>query len=509
MLMLLAFLGTSFALTLVITPILRSWAARVGLVDRPDGRRKLHRQAVPLAGGLAILISSVAVLSLGVTLSNPWQQLLQAQSDTLVGLLLAAIVICAVGVADDWRGMRGRHKLFGQLLAVSIVISSGVEVENVHLFGWEIMLGPLALPLTAFWLLGAINSLNLLDGLDGLLGSVGAIICLALVAMAVASGHWATAAVAACLLGALLAFLCFNFPPASIYLGDCGSMLIGLVVGVLAIQSSLKAPATVAMAAPAALMTIPIFDSLAAITRRRLTGRSIYTTDRGHIHHSMLSRGLSGTRVLLVIGTLCSLIVVGVLASLILRSELLAVIAGLTVVFVLIVTRLFGHAEFLLLKERLLECCTPGRQVNGRTRQMEVRLQGSADWKLFWLSLTTHAEDLKLQSMCLDVNAPAIHESYHARWGRSSREEEMTTLWRAELPLMVNGQVIGRLELTGLPDEQPISSKVATLSTWVEAFEIALSRLTESRSDSGKALTDSHWPNARTESVTEADPISL
>ncbi len=152
--------------------------------------------------------------------------------------------------------------------------------------------------------------------MDGLLSSMGALLSLAMAVLAAASGYTETAAVAVALAGALLAFPCFNFPPASIFLGDCGSMLVGLVIGVLAIHSSLEAPATVALAAPAALLVIPIFDTPAAITRRTLTGRSITTTDRGHIHHCLLRTGLSARRVLGVVAGVCLLVVVGTLSSL-------------------------------------------------------------------------------------------------------------------------------------------------------------------------------------------------
>src|SRR5439155_8367461 len=140
-------------------------------------------------------------------------------------------------------------------------------------------------------LLGAINSLNLIDGMDGLLGSVGLILSLALAVMAALAGHWGAAAVAVALAGALLGFLPFNLPPASVFLGDSGSMLVGLVLGTLAIQSSLKAPATIALATPVALLILPIFDTTVAILLRTMTGRSLYTTDRGHLLHRLLRFG--------------------------------------------------------------------------------------------------------------------------------------------------------------------------------------------------------------------------
>src|SRR5436190_969261 len=162
-------------------------------------------------------------------------------------------------MADDMGRLRGRHKVLGQVAAVCLVMSFGVQVHTVHLFDYKLELGLLSILFTAFLLLGAINSLNLLDGMDGLLCCVGAIICVAMAATALVSQNLIAACISLSLAGALLGFLRYNFPPATIFLGDSGSMLIGLVIGVLAIQSSLKGPAAIALVAPTAVLIIPIF----------------------------------------------------------------------------------------------------------------------------------------------------------------------------------------------------------------------------------------------------------
>jgi UDP-GlcNAc:undecaprenyl-phosphate GlcNAc-1-phosphate transferase len=471
--------GLSLVACLLLTPLARGLARRCGLVDRPDGRRKMHDRAIPVAGGLAILVSSVAVLAAAAVVPNPLQEALAAQGGTLFGLLLGAVTICAIGVADDARGLRGRHKLLGQLLAVGIVLGSGVLVDSLEVFGWRIELGVLALPFTAFWLLGAINSLNLLDGMDGLLGSIGLIVCLALALLAGAYGHGAAAGVAVVLAGSLLGFLRYNFPPASVFLGDSGSMLVGLTVGVLAIQSSLKGPATAALAAPVALLILPIFDTTAAIVRRKLTGRSLYTTDRGHLHHCLLRTGLSSRGVLLLVAVLSLVTVGGVLASIAWKSEPLALLSALVVVAILVLTRLFGHAELLLVHKRCTALAVsllkpPAGQ---RVQQLEVRLQGTGDWKELWARLTAHALELNLKSVRLDVNAPAIQEGYHARWDRHHDEGESSEVWRAEMPLSAAGQSVGRLEITGLRSDGFAWNTMAAVARLVEEIESAVSDL--------------------------------
>jgi UDP-GlcNAc:undecaprenyl-phosphate GlcNAc-1-phosphate transferase len=472
--------GAAAAVCLLLTPLVRTAALRLGLVDEPDGRRKIQARPVPIAGGVAVLLTVAFVLALTFSFDGPWWEALSERKLTFLGLAAAAVVVGLAGVIDDYRGLRGLHKLFGQAVAVAIVIACGVRVDSLRLFGHDVQLGIFAVPFTVIWLLGAINSLNLIDGMDGLLGSVGCIICTSLSVMAFWNQHFAAAAIAAAMAGSLLGFLCFNFPPATVYLGDCGSMLIGLVVGVLAIESSLKGPATVALTAPAALLIIPILDTSAAIVRRKLTGRSIYTTDRAHLHHVLLGRGLSNRGVLLLVSSLCGIASVGAFASLYLNSETWALLSVFMVVLLLVVTRLFGHAEFLLIKERLLAVLFAVRYGNqqGRVHQSTVRLQGSADWKDVWQHVVASAMEMDLQAVTLDVNAPALHEGYHARWGRVPADTETPSVWRAEIPLAVRGQIVGRLEFAGQYDGDPVGEKIAQVGKVVETVELALAGLT-------------------------------
>jgi UDP-GlcNAc:undecaprenyl-phosphate GlcNAc-1-phosphate transferase len=472
--------GLALAVCLLVTPLVRTVALSWGLVDEPDGRRKIHARPIPIAGGVAVLLTAAVVLAGAFSVAGPWRDAVSDRWLTLFGLAGAAIVIAVVGVADDYYGMRGRTKLLWQLLAVGIVMFCGVQVDKVRLFGQDHPLGLLAIPFTAFWLIGAINSLNLIDGMDGLLGCLGCIICASLAAMAYMNQHFHVAVIAIAMAGSLLGFLCFNFPPATIFLGDCGSMLIGLVVGVLAIESSLKGPATVALAAPAALLIIPILDTSAAIVRRKLTGRSIYTTDRGHLHHVLLRHGLSNGYVLLLVGALCLVAGSGAFLSLYYNSEALALVSALVVVGLLVATRLFGHAEFLLIKERILAVLFAVRygHEQGRVHQSSVRLQGSANWKDVWQHVTTYAEQLQLRSVYLDVNAPSLHEGYHARWGRVPADAETPSFWRAEIPLAVRGQIVGRLEFTGQYGGNPIAEKITQVARIVEDVEMALAALT-------------------------------
>jgi UDP-GlcNAc:undecaprenyl-phosphate GlcNAc-1-phosphate transferase len=471
---LLVIAAASCALSLLLTPLARHLAAHWGLLDRPDGRRKVHARATPVVGGPALYLACAGALFAALAGSPQVREFLLPHAHALLGLLLAAVVICAVGIADDQGRLHGRHKLAGQVLAILILVAFGVSVNRIHLFGWDIELGLLAVPFTVLWLLGAINALNLLDGVDGLLNSVGLIVCVALAVLGLLQDQPGAACVATALAGALLGFLRYNFPPASVFLGDSGSMLIGLVIGTLAIQGGLKGPATVALAAPTALLTIPFLDTVAAIVRRKFTGRSIYTTDRGHLHHCLERRGFSSRGILLCVSLFCLLTVCGALATQALRSEVFAVASALAVIAILVVSGLFGQAECVLVREQFRAAVRDYLNVRstGRGRQIEVRFQGSGDWKGLWDALVHCARGLDLKTVRLNVNAPALGEGYHAQWGDARDDTEEATLWRAEIPLSHCGHTLGRLEISGPREGQAMWLKIAAVAEVLIAYEV-------------------------------------
>lgn len=504
---LLALFGVSFGLSLLLTPLARSIARKCGLTDKPDQRRKLQSDAIPVAGGIAVFLASLATIGLMfLTGYAEWEEEFASQSFQWIGLGLASLVITCVGVADDLGKLRGRHKLLGQIVAIGILISSGMVVQTIRLAGFELDLGILAIPFTAFFLLGAINSLNLLDGMDGLLSTVALIVTLAFAIMAIMGDKWATACIAVTLAGSVLGFLRYNFPPASIYLGDAGSMLIGLVIGSLAIKSSLKGPATIALAAPLAILAIPILDTTAAIFRRKLTGRSIYTTDRGHLHHCLLRQGFSKITVLFFVAMFCLLAVAGTLLSITLNVEWLALLAAVIVAVILVQMRWFGHGEMLLVSDRLKSVAASIMKLQGpRAHDSAIQLQGTGAWSEQWSRLMNAAQDMNMRTVRLDINAPALHESYHARWVNPCGDdfEEGDSTWSAAIPLVWRGQTVGRLEVTGGRDGQPVWKKIALLSEHIGELELILCRLAE---DAG-LMIQPMWDFA--EPIAETADLSL
>ncbi|HWB10181.1 MAG TPA: MraY family glycosyltransferase [Pirellulales bacterium] len=473
----LAIMAIAFVTSIVGTFAAQRLAPRIGLTDRPDGHRKTQREPVALGGGAAVLLGLLASLVAVWALPNPLHDRLLENAHDIAALLAAGGAIVLLGLADDRFNLRGRQKLLGQVLVTVALASAGFTISKLRIFDVNIELGLLSIPFTVFWLLGAINALNFIDGIDGLASTVGIILSMAIGILSMLTGHFTEGIVAWAFAASLLGFLCFNFPPARIYLGDAGSMLIGLFVGALAIRASLKGPATVALAAPLAIWTIPIFDVTAAIVRRRLTGRSVYTTDRGHLHHRLLDATGNNALVVAMIGVACAVTCAGATLSVHYNNDLLAFGSIIPVVGILVATRVFGHVEVLLLTTHMRAL---GRSMlrplpRGEAGAVEAsfRLQGSRPWDEIWEALTEFADKLDLAAIRLDVNLPALAEDFHASWRRPSQHHR-EELWRTEIPLWMGSQMIGRLIVSG---ERRGGSSCAHIERLMDLLEPLESRL--------------------------------
>ncbi len=346
-----AFLITLMALTMTLSACLTvsvRWLAwRWQVVDRPDKKRKLHHGRVPLWGGVAIYLA----MSLGLlaAIQRP-QAAGHPLSKLAMALIPAAGLACLFGALDDVWAFRSRRKLVLQFFSVLPVVLAGYWIDRIVVFSCPIALGWFGVPLTILWLIGCINALNLIDGMDGLASVVGLSTAGMMSVIAMSMGNPHVAVIAVVLAGAIGGFLVYNFPPASIFLGDSGSAVIGLMLGILGIQGAMKTSATLSITAPAVIMTLPMFDVVMAVVRRTLTGRRFDAADRQHIHHQLLDRGLSPWQVLCIAGAFCLTTGAAATAATVFRWDALAWIAALTLIVLVIRLRLFGHYEFALLK---------------------------------------------------------------------------------------------------------------------------------------------------------------
>ncbi len=328
----------AFIISLVLTPICRDVFRSYGVVDQPDAR-KVHRYPIPRVGGLAIAISYLVAY----ILVRPEEGSPLAQQLSLVWKLLpGAAMAFGIGLLDDLFNLRAWIKLLGQLAAAGLACVGGVRILSIGGAPtdawWNI-------PLTVLWLLACMNAFNLVDGLDGLAVGVGLFATLTVFTAAMMQHNMVLAVATLPLAGALLAFLCYNFNPATIFLGDSGSLLIGFLLGCYAAIWSNKSATLLGMTAPLMALSIPLLDVALAIVRRFLRHQPIFGADRGHIHHRLLDRGFTPRRVVLVLYALCGLaaafsLLQGVVHSF---SIALVVLFGL---FVLLGVQYLGYAEF-------------------------------------------------------------------------------------------------------------------------------------------------------------------
>jgi len=283
-----------FLLAMVVTmawlPVFGRLATRWGIVDQP-GVRKVHKIAVPRVGGLAMVIGVLVAALIVIPLApdDRW-------------FLVAAGVLAAFGAADDRFDLDYRIKLLGQIIAILIVALAGhAQIHSITLD--ERLMLPLwiSLPFTVIFLIGITNAINLADGLDGLAGGT-TFLCLGALAMlAHSSGQMVTAALSLAFAGAILGFLRFNTYPASVFMGDAGSQLLGFAVGVLSLRATQSGTSALSAATPILLLALPILDTLSVMVQRVSEGRSPFSADKNHIHHKLLALGFDHHEAVMVI----------------------------------------------------------------------------------------------------------------------------------------------------------------------------------------------------------------
>jgi len=281
---LLAF-GLAFTAAAVLTPLTGRLARRIGAVDAVK-ERGLAREATPLLGGLAIL---AAVLLAGV--------LFLPETQRWRGILAAAVLITTVGAIDDWRELSPSVKLAGQFAAGLICVLSGVEVDNVTLpFLGALSFDTLGGPITLIGLVFLMNVVNFSDGVDGLAAGVCAISAAAFCVIAFDLDRAPAAILAATVAGAALGFLLHNFHPASVFMGDSGANLLGLLLGAVIVEGSLKTNALVALVLPLCVLAVPFLDTGFVIAKRIKYRRPVYRADSNHFHHRLHRIGFSQRR---------------------------------------------------------------------------------------------------------------------------------------------------------------------------------------------------------------------
>ncbi|MBE0598455.1 MAG: undecaprenyl/decaprenyl-phosphate alpha-N-acetylglucosaminyl 1-phosphate transferase [Desulfuromonadales bacterium] len=284
---------TALFSSLIMVPFLRRWAIDSGTTDTPDGR-KVHTQAIPRIGGVAISMAFLFTMLVHVPMVREVR-----------GILAGTLIIFFTGLVDDLYGLTPRRKFLGEIGACLVTMTVGhLYLSRLgNLFGTGEVLLPvwLAVPLTLFAVVGVINAINLIDGLDGLAGGVSVIALTAFFVLALQSGDADTAAVTMGLLGGVLGFLKYNFYPARIFMGDVGSLVTGFILGFTAILLTQSPGATISPMVPVLILGVPIIDTVWVMIRRTLQGSSPFAPDMTHVHHKFLNLGFQHRFTVLVI----------------------------------------------------------------------------------------------------------------------------------------------------------------------------------------------------------------
>ena len=292
-------------LALALTPLVRRLAQRAGALD-PPGARKIHSVSVPRLGGVAVGLA----VALAIGLENALGGRGGASAAAWRPVFIGGALIFVLGVWDDLRPVPPAVKVAVQIAAAGVAIALGVLIARVTVLGRTLDLGPLAVPVTILWIVGLTNAFNLMDGLDGLATGLAIIAAATCATVAVARDDVPGGMLLVALLGALCGFLPHNFNPATIFLGDSGSLVVGYVLAVTAITGWQKGATALAVAVPLLIFALPISETLLSMGRRArgLGPRHVFSADREHMHHRLLGLGLSQrTAVLLLYGVSLSL----------------------------------------------------------------------------------------------------------------------------------------------------------------------------------------------------------
>ncbi len=280
---------TALVISFLMTPVVKTFAYKVGAVDVPKDTRRMHKVPIPRLGGLAIFIGFIlSVLIFGNVRGSGQMQ----------SILMGSVIIVVLGVVDDIMALPAMMKFAVQIIAALIPALNGVVIQafsNPNIFSNSLywVLGPLSIPITVLWIVAITNSVNLIDGLDGLANGVSAISATTMLVIALLASEADVAIVMAALVGACVGFMPYNLNPAKMFMGDTGATFLGFILATMSIQGLFKFYAVISFAVPFLILGLPIFDTTFAFVRRIAHGQSPMHADRGHIHHRLIDMGLN------------------------------------------------------------------------------------------------------------------------------------------------------------------------------------------------------------------------
>lgn len=347
----------AFITSFVLTPYTIRIAKKIGAVDIPKDNRRMHNKAMPKFGGPAIIIGFlISTIYLIITSSiegninifGPENYIVK-----LIGFICGILILSIFCFFDDIKGIHPLVKLLGQVIAAGIVVACGIKIDNFDLpfFEGNIVIGNVfSIILTMGWIVGITNAINLIDGLDGLSTGISIISCISLlIIFALNASPFIAIILITALIGALSGFLPFNFNPAKTFIGDIGSNFIGFTLSIVSILGVAKTATAFVIVLPMIVLGLPIFDTISAIVRRLIKGKSlkaVFQADKGHLHHKLIAKGFTQKEAVLLLYGISA--ACGMFAVILFESDIWKAISfALMVVAVVFV----GYREFFKLKE--------------------------------------------------------------------------------------------------------------------------------------------------------------
>ena len=481
----------SLLLSFVLTKFVRDQATAHGWVAAPALERHLHSRPLPRFGGVAIFLSFL--LTFAIALPAGWHHLvadLGLSLRTLLTILLPGCLIFALGIYDDIHSVSPYTKIAVQSVAGAILFAGGLRILDLpvlfgtHPFPWFV-----GLPITVLWVLAITNAFNLIDGLDGLAAGSALFSTIVVFAVALVTGSSLVALMTLALAGSILGFLRFNFSPATIFLGDCGSLFIGFMLSALALQGAQKAPTIIAVAIPVVSFGLPILETTLSIIRRYINGRPVFTADREHIHHKLLQRGLSHRQVVITLYAVSAMFALLSLFLLWPTGDMLGLVLGVLGTGVWIGVQHLGYMEFGELRrvaQRTMErqILINNLAIRRATEELKVTRDYAQVCRILVAALAGNdfdAFDLQLASQ--PAGLPTINglhlisgwaETPRLRWVRPGTHfaRQLTNAWCLTLDLVTtrNGRC-GAMTIYRLYTDRELQCDINLLTS---AFPVAL-----------------------------------
>jgi UDP-GlcNAc:undecaprenyl-phosphate GlcNAc-1-phosphate transferase len=483
----LLFLSALFSL--LITIQVRKLGRRLRAFGKPHGDRQ--QAQIPRLGGLSIFLAALAAWGVLLLVPNEVRARFISQWRTVLTLLVPGTLVLLMGVYDDVRGASPRQKLAIEVIAAGMVWWAGFRIVSLPVLWYRIESPLLSLLLTIVWIVAVTNAFNLIDGLDGLAAGIAFFVAICVFVVSLLQGNHFACILAITLAGALLGFLRFNFAPATIYLGDSGSLFLGFFLATLAIHSSQKSSTLLALVVPFVAFGLPLMDTTLAVVRRFLTQRPLFTADQDHIHHRLLQQRLSPRVAVLLLYALAALFSLGSLLIVHSTGSLIALVAILAGASGWFLTSRIQYEELSELNVYVARAVQSQRNVLANQiliRKASRQLEAAAKLEESWRILVSTLEALDFDEVLSELpkwpndRAPAL-----PGWSRLG-EDRSEDRWHVSIPLHAGERVVGELQLhRELAKGRLLFQFSSLLDTLIPPLEKQLERCYEAQE---KALAD-------------------